>query len=66
MDKFCPVSQKGRQVLKRVFENMNLSARSYDKVLKVSRTIADLDCCEQINEEHILEAVQYRNLDRVR
>ena len=66
MDKFCPVSQKGRQVLKRVFENMNLSARSYDKVLKVSRTIADLDGCEQINEEHILEAVQYRNLDRVR
>ena len=50
--------------LKKVFDNMNLSARSYDKVLKVARTIADLDGQEIINEIHILEAVQYRDMDR--
>ena len=43
---------------------MNLSARSYDKVLKVARTIADLDGEKIINEMHILEAVQYRDMDR--
>ncbi|MBQ3587160.1 MAG: hypothetical protein II977_01200 [Oscillospiraceae bacterium] len=58
------VTSKGTQILKRVFDNMNLSARSYDKVLKVARTIADLDGQEMINEMHILEAVQYRDMDR--
>ena len=58
------VTPKGTQILKRVFDNMNLSARSYDKVLKVARTIADLDGQEMINEMHILEAVQYRDMDR--
>ena len=64
MTKFCKVTPKGTQILKRVFDNMNLSARSYDKVLKVARTIADLDGQEMINEMHILEAVQYRDMDR--
>ena len=58
------VTPKGTQILKRVFDNMNLSARSYDKVLKVARTIADLEGEETINEMHILEAVQYRDMDR--
>ena len=64
MGKFCRVTPKGAQILKKVFDNMNLSARSYDKVLKVARTIADLDGDEMINEMHILEAVQYRDMDR--
>ena len=64
MGKFCQVTPKGAQILKKVFDNMNLSARSYDKVLKVARTIADLDGDEMINEMHILEAVQYRDMDR--
>ena len=64
MGKFCQITPKGSQILKKVFDNMNLSARSYDKVLKVARTIADLDGDEIINEMHILEAVQYRDMDR--
>ncbi len=64
MGKFCKVTPKGTRIMKKVFDNMNLSARSYDKVLKVARTIADLDGQEIINEMHILEAVQYRDMDR--
>lgn len=64
MGKFCQVTPKASQILKKVFDNMNLSARSYDKVLKVARTIADLEGEETINEMHILEAVQYRDMDR--
>ena len=64
MAKFCQVTPKALQILKKVFDNMNLSARSYDKVLKVARTIADLEGDEIINEMHILEAVQYRDMDR--
>ena len=64
MSEFCKTTEKGKKVLEKVFKNMNLSARAYDKVLKVSRTIADLDGEDFINEMHILEAVQYRNLDR--
>ncbi len=65
MGKFCKTTPKGQAILKKVFDSMNLSARSYDKVLKVARTIADLDGSEMIDVPHILEAVQYRNNDEV-
>lgn len=61
---FCRLDEKCKAMLERCFEAMNLSARAYDKILRVARTIADLDSSENIELEHITEAVQYRNLDR--
>ena len=60
-DKFCPLSDKNRQILDRAYEKYNLSARGYVKVLKTARTIADLENSEEIKSEHILEAIGYRN-----
>lgn len=62
--KFCKLDQKSKDMLERSFDALGLSARAYDKILRVARTIADLDECESIELEHITEAVQYRSLDR--
>lgn len=64
MRKVCVMDEAAETVLKKAFEKLNLSARAYDRVLKVARTIADLDESETIKSEHILEAVQYRALDK--
>ena len=60
----CPTTQEGERLLRRAFEKFGFSARSYERVLKVARTIADLDGCEKIDASHAAEAVQYRTLDR--
>lgn len=62
--KYCSITDDASRVLKASFDSLGLSARAYDKVLRVARTVADLDGSEIISSDHILEAVQYRSLDR--
>ena len=64
IDKYCILGDEERMLLKSAFDRLNLSARAYHKILKVARTIADLDGEENINGRHIAEAIQYRTLDR--
>ncbi len=62
--KYCGITEEASKLLKASFDSLGLSARAYDKVLRVARTVADLDFSETITSDHILEAVQYRSLDR--
>lgn len=64
IEKFCQLNRKSKQMLEIAFEKLKLSARAYNKIIKVARTIADLEECVDIEERHLAEAIQYRSLDR--
>lgn len=64
IEKYCPLGDMEKAILKNAFDTLNFSARAYHKLLKLARTIADLDNSENIQINHIAEAIQLRNLDR--
>ena len=64
IDKYCKLDEKGKQILENAFNKLKLSARAYGRILKVARTIADLEGSENIEVKHIAEAIQYRSIDR--
>lgn len=62
--KYCSLSKQCQDILRMAFDNLHLTARAHDRILKVARTIADLDGQAEILPQHIAEAIQYRSLDR--
>ena len=65
MDKYCEMDDAGMEILRNAVTKLKLSARSYSRVRKVARTIADMDNSDRIKAEHVAEAIQYRSLDRM-
>ena len=60
----CKLSSESQELIHVAMTQLNLSARAYDRILKVSRTVADLESSEEITSEHVSEAIQYRTFDR--
>jgi magnesium chelatase family protein len=64
LEKICALDHTGRLLLRQAIEKLKLSARAYDRLLKIARTIADLESEDCIRPNHLAEAIQYRSLDR--
>lgn len=64
IEKYCQIDESSKELLEKAFKKLNLSSRAYTRILKVARTIADLDGKENIESGHIAEAIQYRSLDK--
>ena len=64
LDVYCPLDENCKTLLRNVFEKLGLSARAHSRIIKVARTIADLDASENIKPNHIAEAIRYRSLDK--
>lgn len=64
LEKYCKLDFESKNVLESAFEKLKLSARAYERILKVARTIADLEVSKDIKLQHVVEAIQYRSLDR--
>jgi magnesium chelatase family protein len=62
--KYCTPDKEGQDLMREAYETLGLSARGHDRVLRVARTIADLDGCETVGADHVGEAIMYRALDR--
>lgn len=61
---YCPLDENGQMLMEQAFHKLNLSARAYHRIIKVARTIADLEECEQISQAHLAEAIGYRSVDK--
>lgn len=64
LELYCQIDETGKSILKNAMDRMGLSARAYDRILKVARTIADMDSSSKIESKHLAEAIQFRSLDR--
>lgn len=64
IDEICPLGKEASELLRQAYDNLGLSARAHNRILKVARTIADLEGCRDIEAVHLAEAIQYRSLDR--
>ena len=64
IEKYCVLDESARNLIRQAFEKLGLSARGYNRLLKVSRTIADFEQSEQIQKQHVATAVRLRSLDR--
>jgi magnesium chelatase family protein len=64
VQKYCSLTEEGRRLMSSVYESMHLTARSYNRILKTARTVADLAQSSEIRTEHLAEAVSYRAVDR--